>query len=158
MKRIIILLFLSLLTQVNFAQFPNFSIGGLSRAISNTSYLDSNDSINEDINQKFNIIFDMAIDGKLNKHVNFYSELRLGSSLDVFDTSASYIDLRRILVFGEFNKNLSFEVGDVVEFDTGKRAGVIQGKILRKNIKNIIVRTQLSDWNVTASLLTKVAA
>ena len=113
MKRIIILLFLSLLTQVNFAQFPNFSIGGLSRAISNTSYLDSNDSINEDINQKFNIIFDMAIDGKLNKHVNFYSELRLGSSLDVFDTSASYIDLRRILVFGEFNKNLSFEVGDV---------------------------------------------
>ena len=113
MKRIIILLFLSLLNQVNFAQFPNFSIGGLSRAISNTSYLDSNDSINEDINQKFNIIFDMAIEGKLNKHVNIYSELRLGSSLDVFDTSASYIDLRRILVFGDFNKNLSFEVGDV---------------------------------------------
>lgn len=108
-----LLLFLCLSAQFSLAQFPSFSIGGLSRAMSNTSYLASNDSINEDVNQKFNIIFDMAIDGKLNKKVNIYSELRLGSSLDIFDTSASYINLRRLLVFGDFNKYCSFEIGDV---------------------------------------------
>jgi len=56
-----------------------------------------------------------------------------------------------------------FKVGDVVEFDTGRRAGIIQGTIIKKKIKNIVVKPfgkfqQPGNWNVTASLLTKVAA
>jgi hypothetical protein len=113
MKKIKLLIIFIFCVKFFFSQFPKFSIGGLSRAMSNTSYLDANDSINEDVSQEFNIIFDMAINGQLNKNVNLYSELRLGSSLDVFDTSASYINLRRLLIFGEFNRHLSFEIGDV---------------------------------------------
>ena len=65
------------------AQFPSFKIGGLSRSLSTTSALDSEDTINKDINQELNIIFDLAVNAELNEKVNFYSELRLGSSLEV---------------------------------------------------------------------------
>ena len=94
-------------------QFPSFKIGGLSRSLSNISSLDSQDTINKDINQELNIVFDLALDAKLNEKINFYSELRLGSSLEVFDTSASYINIRRILLFGKISKNIKFEVGDI---------------------------------------------
>ena len=95
------------------AQFPSFKIGGLSRSLSTTSALDSEDTINKDINQELNIIFDLAVNAELNEKVNFYSELRLGSSLEVFDTSASYIKIRRILLFGHVSKHVKFEVGDI---------------------------------------------
>ena len=55
----------------------------------------------------------------------------------------------------------SFNVGDVVQFDTGRKAGIIQGTIIKKKIKNIVVKPfgpRPGNWNVTASLLTKVAA
>lgn len=113
MNKIKLIIIFVFCVKFSFSQFPKFSIGGLSRGMSNTSYLSENDSINDDINQEFNIVFDMAISGQLNKNVNLYSELRLGSSLDIFDTSASYINLRRLLIFGDFNKQLSFEIGDV---------------------------------------------
>ena len=90
------------------AQFPKFQIGGLSRALCDISQLSPSDTINKDVNQELNIVFDLAINAKLNKKINFYSELRLGSSLEVFDTSASYIKIRRILLFGDITKNLSF--------------------------------------------------
>ena len=95
------------------AQFPSFKIGGLSRSLSSISALDSEDTINKDINQELNIIFDLAVNAELNEKVNFYSELRLGSSLEVFDTSASYIKIRRILLFGHVSKHVKFEVGDI---------------------------------------------
>ena len=85
----------------------------------------------------------------------FYQQISYMDAEELNDVARAIKRRRKILAKEAVN---SFEVGDVVEFDTGKRAGVIQGKIVRKNIKNIIVRTQLSDWNVTASLLTKVAA
>ena len=95
------------------AQFPKFQLGGLSRALCDISQLTPSDTINKDVNQGLNIMFDLAMNAQLNKKINFYSELRLGSSLEVFDTSASYIKVRRILLFGDITKNLSFEVGDI---------------------------------------------
>ena len=95
------------------AQFPKFQIGGLSRALSDVSKLNPSDTINKDVNQELNVIFDLAINANLNKNINFYSEVRLGSSLEVFDTSASFVRIRRILLFGNFTKNISFEVGDI---------------------------------------------
>ena len=95
------------------SQFPSFKLGGLSRALSNTAYLNKEDTSNSDISQDFNIVFDLAIDGKLNKYVNLYSELRLGSNLEVFDTSSSYLKVRRLLIFGDLSNDISFELGDI---------------------------------------------
>ena len=82
----LILLFISIiLTSTVSSQFPSFKLGGLSRALSNTAHLSKEDTSNSDISQDFNIVFDLAIDGKLNNYVNLYSELRLGSNLEVFD-------------------------------------------------------------------------
>lgn len=108
------LLFISIiLTFTVSSQFPSFKLGGLSRALSNTAYLNKEDTSNSDISQDFNIVFDLAIDGKLNKYVNLYSELRLGSNLEVFDTSSSYLKVRRLLIFGDLSNDISFELGDI---------------------------------------------
>ena len=96
-----------------FGQFPKFQIGGLSRALADNSFLDKTDTVNNDAKQDFNLVFDLAIKGELNKFINFYSELRLGNSLEVFDTSSSYINLRRILIYGKLSENTSFEIGDI---------------------------------------------
>jgi hypothetical protein len=95
------------------AQYPKFEIGGLARSLSQSSHLDEKDTINNDVSQDFNIVFDLAIKGSLNKYVSLYSELRMGSNLEVFDTSSSYLNLRRILMFGDLNKSFSFEIGDI---------------------------------------------
>ena len=112
MRYITIICFLFIVNCI-VAQFPKFQIGGLSRALCDISQLSPGDTVNKDVNQELNIVFDLAINARLNKKINFYSELRLGSSLEVFDTSASYIKIRRILLFGDITKNLSFEVGDM---------------------------------------------
>ena len=96
-----------------FGQYPKFEIGGLSRALADNSFLDEMDTVNNDAKQDFNLVFDLAINGELNEFINFYSELRLGNSLEVFDTSSSYINLRRILIYGKLSKNTSFEIGDI---------------------------------------------
>ena len=96
-----------------FGQYPKFEIGGLSRALADNSFLDQMDTVNNDVKQDFNLVFDLAINGELNEFINFYSELRLGNSLEVFDTSSSYINLRRILIYGKLSKNTSFEIGDI---------------------------------------------
>ena len=96
-----------------FGQYPKFEIGGLSRALADNSFLDEMDTVNNDVKQDFNLVFDLAINGELNEFINFYSELRLGNSLEVFDTSSSYINLRRILIYGKLSKNTSFEIGDI---------------------------------------------
>ena len=96
-----------------FGQYPKFEIGGLSRSLADNSFLDEMDTVNNDVKQDFNLVFDLAINGELNEFINFYSELRLGNSLEVFDTSSSYINLRRILIYGKLSKNTSFEIGDI---------------------------------------------
>ena len=110
----LLFLFISIIITFSInAQFPNFEIGGLARSLSQSSHLDEKDTINNDVSQDFNIVFDLAIKGSLNKHVSLYSELRMGSNLEVFDTSSSYLNLRRILIFGDLNKSFSFEIGDI---------------------------------------------
>tara|TARA_B100000768_G_scaffold125990_1_gene116635 strand:+ start:5750 stop:7441 length:1692 start_codon:yes stop_codon:yes gene_type:complete len=110
------LLFLFITIIITFsinAQFPKFEIGGLARSLSQSSHLDEQDTVNNDVSQDFNIVFDLAIKGSLNKYVSLYSELRMGSNLEVFDTSSSYLNLRRLLIFGDLNKSFSFEIGDI---------------------------------------------
>ena len=110
----LLFLFISIIITFSInAQFPKFEIGGLARSLSQSSHLDEKDTINNDVSQDFNIVFDLAIKGSLNKHVSLYSELRMGSNLEVFDTSSSYLNLRRILIFGDLNKSFSFEIGDI---------------------------------------------
>ena len=110
----LLFLFISIIITFSInAQFPNFEIGGLARSLSQSSHLDEKDTINNDVSQDFNIVFDLAIKGSLNKYVSLYSELRMGSNLEVFDTSSSYLNLRRILIFGDLNKSFSFEIGDI---------------------------------------------
>ena len=78
---------------------------------------------------------------------------------DELDMLVDSIQARRNILAQE--AVTSFNVGDVVQFDTGKRAGIIQGTIIKKKIKNVVVTPfgpATGNWNVTASLLTKVAA
>ena len=61
----LIFIFISIiLSSTLIAQFPSFKLGGLSRALSNTAYLGDEDTSNNDISQDFNIVFDLAINGK----------------------------------------------------------------------------------------------
>ena len=78
---------------------------------------------------------------------------------DELDMLVDSIQARRNILAQE--AVTSFNVGDVVQFDTGRKAGIIQGTIIKKKIKNIVVKPfgpRPGNWNVTASLLTKVAA
>jgi hypothetical protein len=125
------------------AQFPEFEIGGLARSLSQSSHLDEKDTVNNDVSQDFNIVFDLAIKGSLNKYVNFYSELRMGSNLEIFDTSSSYLNLRRLLIFGDFNKSFSFEIGDIdlkmtpFTLWNSNQEGNINESVLFSNYRNI---------------------
>lgn len=125
------------------AQFPKFEIGGLARSFSQSSHLNKEDTINNDVSQDFNIVFDLAIKGSLNKYVSLYSELRMGSNLEVFDTSSSYLKLRRLLIFGDLNKSFSFEIGDIdlkmtpFTLWNSNQEGNINESILFSNYRNI---------------------
>lgn len=125
------------------AQFPKFEIGGLARSLSQSSHLDEQDTVNTDISQDFNIVFDLAIKGSLNKYVSLYSELRMGSNLEVFDTSSSYLNLRRLLIFGDLSKSFSFEIGDIdlkmtpFTLWNSNQEGNINESVLFSNYRNI---------------------
>jgi hypothetical protein len=140
------LLFLFIAIIITFsinAQYPKFEIGGLARSLSQSSHLDEKDTINNDVSQDFNIVFDLAIKGSLNKSVNFYSELRMGSNLEVFDTSSSYLNLRRLLIFGNLNKFFSFQIGDIdlkmtpFTLWNSNQEGNINESLLFSNFRNI---------------------
>lgn len=50
-----------------------------------------------------------------------------------------------------------FRVGDTVQFDAGRRGGIITGTVTKVNIKNIKLDCGVrGNWNVTATLLKKV--
>jgi len=125
------------------AQFPKFEIGGLARSFSQSSHLDEEDTINNDVSQDFNIVFDLAIKGNLNKYVSLYTELRMGSNLEVFDTSSSYLNLRRLLIFGDLNKYFSFEIGDIdlkmtpFTLWNSNQEGNINENVIFSNYRNI---------------------
>ena len=140
----LLFLFIGVITTFSVqAQFPKFEIGGLARSFSQSSHLDKEDTINNDVSQDFNIVFDLAIKGSLNKYVSLYSELRMGSNLEVFDTSSSYLNLRRLLIFGDLNKYFSFEIGDIdlkmtpFTLWNSNQEGSINESILFSNYRNI---------------------
>ena len=51
----------------------------------------------------------------------------------------------------------NFKVGDTVQFKSKKRYGeMIKGKITQINRKTISVKTEMTTWRVSPSLLTKI--
>tara|TARA_B110001452_G_scaffold100649_1_gene83494 strand:- start:848 stop:2542 length:1695 start_codon:yes stop_codon:yes gene_type:complete len=140
----LLFLFISIIITFSInAQFPKFEIGGLARSFSQSSHLDEQDTVNNDVSQDFNILFDLAIKGSLNKYVSLYSELRMGSNLQVFDTSSSYLNLRRLLIFGDLNKSFSFEIGDIdlkmtpFTLWNSNQEGNVNESVLFTNYRNI---------------------
>ena len=67
----------------------------------------------------------------------------MGSNLEVFDTSSSYLNLRRLLIFGDLNKYFSFEIGDIdlkmtpFTLWNSNQEGSINESILFSNYRNI---------------------
>ena len=140
----LLFLFISIIITFSInAQFPKFEIGGLARSFSQSSHLDEQDTVNNDVSQDFNILFVLAIKGSLNKYVSLYSELRMGSNLQVFDTSSSYLNLRRLLIFGDLNKSFSFEIGDIdlkmtpFTLWNSNQEGNVNESVLFTNYRNI---------------------
>ena len=84
-------------------QFPQFELGGYSRGVTDIGYLANEDSMSRDMEVESHALFDFAIRGKLTPKAEVYTELRLGTNLALFDTSASYAQLRRIVVSGDIN-------------------------------------------------------
>ena len=75
------------------------------------------------------------------------------SSLDDLKSISDLIKMRRDQLSQETMRELV--VGDKVEFESRKN-NKIQGTIVKKNIKRLVVSTNEGRWNVPASLLTKV--
>lgn len=94
-------------------QFPKFELGGYSRGVTDIGYLANEDSISRDVDVESHALFDFAIRGKLTPKAEVYAELRLGTNLALFDTSASYAQLRRIVVSGDINDIWHYEIGDI---------------------------------------------
>jgi len=60
---------------------------------------------------------------------------------------------------GQIEEQLTtnFKVGDTVQFKSKKRYGeMIKGKITQINRKTISVKTEMTTWRVSPSLLTKI--
>lgn len=94
-------------------QFPQFELGGYSRGVTNVGYLSNEDSVSRDIDVESHALIDLAIRGRLTPKAEVYSELRLGTNLALFDTSASYAQLRRIVISGQITKIWHYEIGDI---------------------------------------------
>ncbi len=94
-------------------QFPQFELGGYSRGVTDIGYLADEDSVSRDVDVESHALFDIAIRGKLSPKAEVYSELRLGTNLALFDTSASYAQLRRIVVSGDIDDTWRYEIGDI---------------------------------------------
>jgi preprotein translocase subunit YajC len=64
------------------------------------------------------------------------------------------IKLRRTFLARQTTNSIN--KGDKVQFDGGPKHGVITGKVVKVNIKTIVVDTINNTWKVSANLITKV--
>ena len=64
------------------------------------------------------------------------------------------IKLRRTFLARQTTNSIN--KGDKVQFDGGRKHGVITGKVVKVNLKTIVVDTINNTWKVSANLITKV--
>lgn len=95
------------------AQYPSFELGGLARGVSDVGFLTAEDTIARDVNVESHAIYDLALRGKITAKAEIYTELRLGTNLALFDTSASYAQVRRVLLSGQLTPRWNYEIGDI---------------------------------------------
>ena len=95
------------------AQYPSFELGGLARGVSDVGFLTAEDTLARDVNVESHAIYDLALRGKITSKAEIYTELRLGTNLALFDTSASYAQVRRVLLSGQLTPRWNYEIGDI---------------------------------------------
>jgi len=64
------------------------------------------------------------------------------------------IKLRRTFLARQTTNSIN--KGDKVQFNGGPKHGIITGKVVKVNIKTIVVDTINNTWKVSANLITKV--
>ena len=65
------------------------------------------------------------------------------------------IKLRRTFLARETAN--SIVIGDKVQFNGGPKHGIITGKVVKVNIKTIVVDSGPNNWKVSANLISKVS-
>ena len=95
------------------AQYPSFELGGLARGVADIGFLSPEDTVVQDVSVESHALYDLALRGEITPKAEVYIELRLGTNLALFDTSASYAQVRRVVLSGSLLDNWSYEIGDV---------------------------------------------
>jgi hypothetical protein len=95
------------------AQYPSFELGGLARGVADVGLLSPEDTVVQDVSVESHALYDLALRGEITPKAQVYIELRLGTNLALFDTSASYAQVRRVVLSGSLLDNWSYEIGDV---------------------------------------------
>ncbi len=95
------------------AQYPSFELGGLARGVADVGFLNPEDTVAQDVSMDSHALYDLALRGSITSKSEVYMELRLGTNLALFDTSASYAQVRRVVLSGALVDNWSYEIGDV---------------------------------------------
>ena len=91
----------------------SFELGGIARGVADLGFLGIEDTVSRDIGVESHAIYDLALRGSLNSKAEVYVELRLGTNLALFDTSASYAQVRRVVLSGKLNDRWGYEIGDI---------------------------------------------
>ena len=95
------------------AQRPSFELGGVARGVADLGFLGIEDTVSRDVDVESHAIYDLALRGSLTSQAEVYVELRLGTNLALFDTSASYAQVRRVVLAGKLNDQWRYEIGDI---------------------------------------------
>ena len=95
------------------AQYPSFELGGRARGVADVGFLSQEDTVVQDVSLESHALYDLAIRGDITSKAQVYVELRLGTNLALFDTSASYAQVRRVILSGALMDHWRYEIGDV---------------------------------------------
>ncbi len=95
------------------AQYPSFELGGLARGVADVGFLSQEDTVVQDVSLESHALYDLALRGDITSKAQVYMELRLGTNLALFDTSASYAQVRRVVLSGSLLEHWRYEIGDV---------------------------------------------
>ena len=102
-----------LMPYVGRAQYPSFELGGLARGVADVGFLSQKDTVVQDVSVESHALYDLALRGDITSKAQVYMELRLGTNLALFDTSASYAQVRRVVLSGALMDHWRYEIGDV---------------------------------------------
>ena len=85
------------------------------------------------------------------KQMNEVTALINGMDREQVNSIVDSIKLRRTRLAREATR--SFSVGDIVQF-TGRGGRDVSGTVVKIKIKNVVVDTGVTKWNVPANMLT----